>query len=425
MDDRSMPVPIRKRVAQKFYHQIFVTLICGSLLLSACAAPTTKQAPSTTPGKTQLNLESPSTPTSTTAQQEPTGSSTPPGAPDFAPPSIDPVTAIPPVFEGLTLPDEVVVWVLLGVDEELPFKGRTDAIHILLINPRLAKASLVSIPSNLFVYIPGYTMQRINVAYALGGITLLRETLVYNFGLYPERFLLAHPRDFEWLVDDLGGMEVSVLFPMPQACSGIRSGVQRMNGEQALCYVSYQDEHDEMDRMRRQQQLLRLIFNNLVYNGNLVRLPQLYASFADWVETDFSLHELAGYIPLALKLADPERINYFMIGWDAVQLWELPDHTQVSVFLPDQAAVRELMQNAVDVVMEPAPLSALVLTLEYQLTQAMTLTPMFTTTTTKTPLPTWITGTPSPTPIKTSTVTPTPLPHPIDTPIWDTETPYP
>ena len=106
-------------------------------------------------------------------------------------------------MEGITLSDEVQVWVLLGSDTEPPFTGRIQAIHLLLIHPRFSKASLISIPGNLYVYIPGFGMQRLNTAYALGGIETMLETLSYNFGLDVDRFVLAHPGDFQWLVDDL------------------------------------------------------------------------------------------------------------------------------------------------------------------------------------------------------------------------------
>jgi hypothetical protein len=171
---------------------------------------------------------------------------------DFLPPSIDPVTPIPPPQSELSMPDEVLVWVLLGSDTEPPFIGRTPAIHLLFIHPRFSKASLVSIPGDLFVYIPGYTMQRINAAYALGGIETLRQTLAYNFGVTPTRFVLAHPGDFQWLVDDINGIEITVFYPMPQACGGIRAGLVEMDGTLALCYGTYRDGQDEIDRMRRQ-----------------------------------------------------------------------------------------------------------------------------------------------------------------------------
>jgi LCP family protein required for cell wall assembly len=266
-----------------------------------------------------------------------------------------------------------------------------------LINPRLAKASLISIPSNLYVYIPGYTMQRINAAYALGGIKLLGETFAYNFGLKPSRFVLAHPEDFALLVDDVGGVGVSVLYPLPDACGGIPSGLQTMKGSRALCYVSYQDGTDEIDRLVRQQQLLRLVFNKMVKNGNLAKLPQLYVSYKDLIETDFSLVELASYIPLALKLGDPARVKYFIIDWEAISLWELPDESQTQVFLPDHEVVADIIQTALDEVMQSSPLSEIVLTYEAQLTEVISQTMITAPSMTATPVLT------QGTPVKTST----------------------
>ncbi len=319
--------------------------------------------------------------------------------PTFAPPSLISATTIPNPASRMTLPEGVLTWLLLGSDQEPPFFGRTNAIHLLFINPRLAKASVISIPSDLFVYIPGYSMQRLNAAYALGGISLVRDTLAYNFGVRPERFVLAHPGDFSWLVDDVGGIEVSVLFPMPEACDIIPAGPQWMDGEKALCYVSYQSGMDEMDRMRRQQQVMRLIFMEMVKSGNLVRLPQLYASYQGWIDTDLDLAELVNFIPLALRLGDPQRISYFMIGWDAVSLWDLPDHTQVQVFLPKQEVITKLFQTALDSVLAPAPLAEIVLTYEAQLTfaVALTQTAMPTATPLPTDTPTPVTQTPTPT----------------------------
>ena len=121
---------------------------------------------------------------------------------DYPPPSIDPATPIPPPLSGLAIDDEVLVWVLLGSDQEPPFIGSTPTVHLLFIHPRLSKASLVSVPGDLYVYIPGYTMQRLGTAYALGGVEMLRMTLAYNFGLSPSRFVLAHPGDFQWLVEE-------------------------------------------------------------------------------------------------------------------------------------------------------------------------------------------------------------------------------
>jgi polyisoprenyl-teichoic acid--peptidoglycan teichoic acid transferase len=289
---------------------------------------------------------------------------------EFPPPSIAPATPIPPPVAGMNLGEDILVWVLLGSDTEPPFTGRTQAIHLLFIHPRFSKASLVSIPGDLYVYIPGFTMQRINTAYAVGGIETLRMTLAYNFGVVPSRFVLAHPGDFQWLVDDLNGIEVTVFRPMPQACGSIRAGLIRMDGTLALCYASYREGIDEIDRMQRQQQLLQIIFRQFTQDGNLIQLPVLFTSYQGWVKTDFALAELMAYIPLALRLGDINRVGYFMIGWDQFSIWEVPGYSQALVFLPDQDGIRSVLQEAIDFISTPIPYTNQVQTLEAQLTAA-------------------------------------------------------
>jgi LCP family protein required for cell wall assembly len=297
--------------------------------------------------------------------------------PSFPPPAIQPATPIPPPLERLEIDDHILVWVLLGTDTEPPFSGKTQAIHLVFINPRFSKASLISIPGDLYVYIPGFTMQRLSTAYAIGGIETLRTTLAYNFGVLPSRFVLAHPGDFQWLVDDINGIEVTVFQPIPHACGGIPAGVIPMDGTLALCYASYRDGMDEISRMQRQQQLLQLIFHNLTHNGNLAKLPTLFASYQGWIKTDFSLPELMGFIPLALRLADPDRIGYFLIGWDQISLWEVPGYSQAMVFLPDQEAIKYVLETALSTILIPSPLTNQVQTLEAQLTAAQQATAIF------------------------------------------------
>ena len=331
---------------------------------------------------------------------------------DFPPPSIDPATPIPPPLRDLAIDDEILVWVLLGSDTEPPFIGSTPAVHLLFIHPRLSKASLVSIPGDLYVYIPGVTMQRLKTAYALGGIETLRETLAYNFGLSPSRFVLAHPGDFQWLVDDIGTIEVTVFYPIPFECGGIRAGQVQMDGALAVCYATFRQGMDEVDRMRRQQQLMRIIFRKLTQDGNLAYLPVLYKSYEGWVKTDLSLAEDLGYIPLALRLADQNRITTYLIGWDETTIWEVPGQGKAQVFLPKRDAIRTVLQNAIDDVMVPAPLTNQVATLEAQLTAAIqkTLKPELSFTRTPTPSLT-TTGTQTIT-LTTTTPSPTPTPSP-------------
>lgn len=427
--DKTGTLPTYRRVWALCTAAVLVALV---LTLSACG-PAGGRPPQAANDRTL----SPWEPATATPTPLPSPTSTPDVWPTFAPPSQPAATAIPPAAPRLGLDEDVKIWLLLGTEAEKPYVGRTDAIHLLLVNERLSKASVISIPGSLFVYLPGHTMQRLNTAFALGGMELVRDTLAYNFGIRPDKFVIAHPTEFKWLVNDLGNLDVSVLFPIRDGCGGLPAGSHRMNGDKVYCYVSYVG-GDEVNRVRRQQQILQLLFTKLVNNGRLVRLPVLYASYQEHLETDISLLDLLTRVPLALRLGDPERVTYFVLGWEQLREWELPDNTQTSVLLPREEEVSEVFRQALAAISEPSPLGEIVLTYESQVTIAVALTqtaqatvyvPMYPT---KTPTgqytPTPGQATPTRTPVTSGTPRPTAThsePYPIPTAAFHTPTPGP
>ena len=340
----------------------------------------------------------------------------------YAPPTITPATAVPPPLSGLTLPAEVQVVLLAGLDQNPPYVGRTMALTLLLYNPRLAKASLVTLPGDLYVYIPGYTMQRLNVAYSVGGLEMLFQTLQYNFGLRPAHWVFAHPGDFVQLIDDLGGLDVPVLSALPDQCGGITTGTLHMNGSVALCYIRYRQGLTDFDADQRQQLFLRLLFLRMVEGGNLVRLPSLYNDFQSTVMTDLTLTDLTKNIHLALELGDPQRISYFQVAFNEVTPWQIPGKAKASVLLPRLPAVQALLQQAIDAVMAPLPLTDRVSTLVFELTVSPTATPTEPVADTQPVAPTMVAA-PTQTALLTSTQTPTLTLTPTITPTGPTNTP--
>jgi len=318
---------------------------------------------------------------------------------------LTPITAIPPPLTGLVVPDEVEVLAIAGLDRPEPFSGRTDAVALVIYHPRLARASIISIPPDLFVYIPGYTMQRVNTAFAVGGPPQLTDTLHYNFGLPVDTYGIFNLDDFSQIIDDLGGINVTVLENLSEYCPDLGTGLVLMNGEDALCYMRLRFGEDEMARNRRQQEILRTVFLRLVEGGNLARVPELYSSHRDMVDANLTFEQILDSLPLALRLGDPSRIGYFQLGPNEYYTWQISTHPPANVFLPNRPAVMIFMQEAVDFVTTPSPLNEVVITLEYHLTVSPTPTSTFTVT----PTPT-NTVTPLPTLTPTRTITPTPVP---------------
>ena len=149
-------LPIHRRVKALLAAGALVALV---LMLNACGSGGGR--PSGGSNDQTVTSWASATPTQT---PQPSATHTPDIWPTFASPGSPASTAIPPAAPRLELDEDVKIWLLLGTEAEKPFSGRTDAIHLLLINERLSKASVISIPGSLFVYLPGYTMQRLNTA---------------------------------------------------------------------------------------------------------------------------------------------------------------------------------------------------------------------------------------------------------------------
>jgi polyisoprenyl-teichoic acid--peptidoglycan teichoic acid transferase len=395
-----------------FYLGLGIT--CSLVFLAACnssplpgqpgGSPSAASVPSPTPVVMNPLTQAPPRQTPT-----PSLTSTPPAWQGYPAPTTPTVTAIPPPFSGVQLPPAIKVTLLLGTDTDSPHVGRTDTIILLLYNPELAKASLLSIPRDLFVYIPGYSMERINMAYPLGGIDLLMLTLEYNFNLVPEDWLLVHLNDFGHFIDDLGGIDISVTTPVKDQWCDIPAGNLHLNGYQALCYVRTRTGSSDIDRNRRQQEMIHALIKTLLSGGNLVHLPEWYDKYQSSVVTSLTLPDLISYIPLALEFGDDSRVMSSQIGWEQVIPWSTASSGGESVLLPQRQAIESLLQRIITFLLTPASPSDLVLTLEAELTASptptATPTPLITASNTATPLPPEMTST-----IPPAADTPTPTP---------------
>ncbi len=386
-------------------HYWFTAVIGGSLLafgllLAACAeaspAPTTSAAPT---ASLAPSLSATPQPTATPVPVMRTQRSL------YPTPRLTPVVALPPPLDGVQLPVEARVLALIGTDTSSPFAGRSDAIILVIYHPRLGRASLLSTPPDLFGYIPGYTMQRINTAWAVGGFRAMADTLEYNFGLRPDDYVLVHLDDFVYFIDDLGGLELTVTEELPEICSDIPPGTSVLSGDQVMCYLRFRHGSDELGRNLRQQEILRRIIQRMASGGALIRLPEHFANYKDSVESSLSLPELLDAIPFFLRLSDADHLGFFQIRDEALIPWEYPDRLYPEVFLANQDALRAQVQDAIDYIRTPAVSSDRIITLFYELTisptPTITSTPTATATVTNT-LP------PTSSPTATETFTPTP-----------------
>lgn len=144
--------------------------------------------------------------------------------------------------------------------------GRTDTILLVHI-PGLGSGeptTMVSIPRDSYVEIPGYGMDKINAAFAEGGPQLLAQTVEESTGLHLDHYAEIGFAGFGAVVDALGGVEICPTDPIDDPLAGINlaAGCQTMNGPAALGYVrSRATARADLDRMIHQREFMSALLH--------------------------------------------------------------------------------------------------------------------------------------------------------------------
>lgn len=253
---------------------------------------------------------------------------------------------------------ELVNILVLGSDQYAPTQAyRTDVILIVSVNWTTQTVNLLSIPRDLYVYIPGWGMDRINTAelhqtqtnqtnHRLG---LLAETIEYNLGLRIDHIARIDFEGFEAVVDLFGGVTVPIDCPVsgyqPVGDGSwepftLEPGLRILDGNMSLWYVRQRMDSSDFDRNRRQQIVLRALWRKVVTSNLAAQLPELWGALSQFVETDVTLDQALLYIPLLTNL-NASKIESHFLGLDEVNLGQSPSGASV-LFIDHEPLVRTL-----------------------------------------------------------------------------------
>lgn len=159
--------------------------------------------------------------------------------------------------------------------------GRTDTI-MLVHTPGLLSSTpttMVSIPRDSYVPIPGYGSDKINAAFALGGAPLLTQTVEQATGLRIDRYAEVGFGGFAELVDAVGGVTMCLAEPIGDPLAGIDlpAGCQELDGRAALGYVRTRaTPRADLDRMDNQRQFMSALLHRAASPGVLLNPLRWY-----------------------------------------------------------------------------------------------------------------------------------------------------
>ncbi|MFZ2412894.1 MAG: LCP family protein [Candidatus Cryosericum sp.] len=209
---------------------------------------------------------------------------------------------------------------IVGVDSrDKDDPGRSDSIMLIGLDPVSRTMSVMSIPRDSRVNVPGHGYDKINATtnpdyYSDGGIELLKKTVEAMIpGTRVNYYAKTDFLGFEKVIDALGGVTINVekamYYKAVDTLINLKPGVQHMDGKTALGYARFRHDAigdfgssngEELGRVVRQKALLKAVMAQTTALRNVWKLPPVIRAIEDAVVTDLLPNDMLR-IALAFK----------------------------------------------------------------------------------------------------------------------------
>lgn len=260
---------------------------------------------------------------------------------------------------------DVINFLLMGFDrtaerDKVYTIYRPDTMIVVSVNFRSAEMALLSIPRDSYVNIYSRnTYDKINSAYMYGheygvkgitdpnlaGITSTVKTVEELLGGIPIHYYFTVDMDgVVEIVDKLGGIFYEVEIPIKDTNGRllVDKGYQKLEGNDYLQYCRYRGVGGDTGRTQRQLELLIATFKQLKQAGKLVKIPQVYKSLTETVDTNLNLSQMAA-LALYGKEIDPDDIKSHVLA-GSIQ-WAPRGELDICYLVIDERARVELIKE--------------------------------------------------------------------------------
>ncbi|MGX7105685.1 LCP family protein [Globicatella sanguinis] len=227
---------------------------------------------------------------------------------------------------------------LLGIDTGSLGRvevGRSDVIMVMTINPKTNHITLTSIPRDTYVEIVGQgVMDKINHAYAFGGVEMARDTVEHLFEIQIDNYIVVNMAGLCEIIDSLGGIKVVPPTSFEIDGNYFYEGEEILiDGEETLSYVRERyTSGGDYARQERQRQVVSALINKLVKNKKISNYKNLYLLFSNNVKTDIDFLSLLNI--MEQKNFSSFEIEYFQLIGISQMIdgiyYEIPDDTSIN-----------------------------------------------------------------------------------------------
>ena len=382
---RNLPTPLRQtrntvRRGLPAFVRPYLLLILGSAILLSFFIVNNEsdsaKADQVEPSHSRESLSdgppagssSPGQSNSVSAPQDQGQQATPQDTPTTTP-TATAVPTVTPTPTSTPLPTPVVTdldrttnVLILGSDQRPDQPNwRTDVIILLMMNPDLGEAAIVSFPRDMYIDpIPGHLSNRINVIDYLGemdapgggGPRLLIKILEERLGITIDNYIRFRFEGFVDLIDVLGGLTIHVdcylyeIYPEEGIFLNLPPGEHILTGEQALSYVrSRRAGGGDLERARRQQRVVWALRKQLAEQNLLPKALDLYDALRYSVDTDVGKWDTLKYARFGLSLGEADVKGLVLRPPDAMRAGWRHD---MSVFIVNWDYIAEELMRIFD-----------------------------------------------------------------------------
>jgi polyisoprenyl-teichoic acid--peptidoglycan teichoic acid transferase len=239
---------------------------------------------------------------------------------------------IPPVLRigGLTMPTTIL---FLGTDvvytrerralkaDKSAFTGRSDTVMVARLDPIRNSVTMLSIPRDTTVHIPGHGRQKINGANAIGGPQLAMETVREFLGIPIDHYVVLNVHALVELVDELGGLTIEIPKKMKYRDRSaklnidLEPGAHLLNGTEAMGFVRFRhDELGDIGRVQRQELFLKAVQEKGMDPMSWGKVPKLLEIAQRHLLTDLSTAQLMQYATFARAVPKENQTMIMMPG---------------------------------------------------------------------------------------------------------------
>ena len=189
---------------------------------------------------------------------------------------------------------EPISFLVLGVDEREGDRGRSDTMIVITVNPNTKNTKMLSIPRDTYTQIEGYGMDKINHAFAFGGIELSRKTVENLLEIPIDYVAQVNMESFKDIVDAVGNITIQNELDFTYEGTHFPLGEITLNGEKALKYVRmrYDDPQGDFGRQNRQKKAIQGIVSSAISVDTALNYKSIFEAVEKNVKLTASYSDL-------------------------------------------------------------------------------------------------------------------------------------